>query len=96
MANYADFQLGLYLAGLGGELPPYPVGFAALEAAAREKMEHRLWDYVAGGAGDEHTQRANVAAFERWGILPRMLSGAAERDLSIELFGHTLPAPPAT
>ncbi|MBB3042893.1 alpha-hydroxy-acid oxidizing protein [Nocardioides soli] len=93
MANYADFQIGLYLAGLGGELPAYPLTFAGLEAAAQAKMEHRLWDYVAGGAGDEHTQRANVAAFERWGILPRMLSGAAERDLSVELFGHRLPAP---
>jgi lactate 2-monooxygenase len=93
MPNYADFQLGLYFAGLGGELPPYPLTFAGLEAAAQEKMEHRLWDYVAGGAGDEHTQRSNVAAFGRWGILPRMLSGAAERDLSIELFGHRLPTP---
>src|SRR5688572_21652228 len=93
MANYADFQLGLYLAGLTGELPAYPVTFAGWESAAQEKMEHRLWDYVAGGAGDEHTQRGNVAAFERWGILPRMLSGAAERDLSIELFGRTHPTP---
>lgn len=93
MANYADFQIGLYFAGLGGELPPYPLTFAGWEAAARDKLEHRLWDYVAGGAGDEHTQRGNVAAFERWGILPRMLSGAAERDLSIELFGHRLPTP---
>src|SRR3954451_264344 len=91
--NFADFQTGLYLAGLGGEVPPYPLTFAGLEAAAREKMEHRLFDYVAGGAGDEHTQRANVAAFERWGLVPRMLSGAAERDLSVQLFGHTLPAP---
>lgn len=93
MPNYADFQIGLYFAGLGGELPAYPLTFAGLEAAAQQKMEHRLWDYVAGGAGDEHTQRSNVAAFERWGILPRMLSGAAERDLSIELFGHRLPTP---
>lgn len=93
MANYADFQIGLYFAGLGGELPAYPLTFAGLEAAAQAKMEHRLWDYVAGGAGDEHTQRANVAAFERWGILPRMLSGAAERDLSIDLVGLRLPAP---
>lgn len=93
MANYADFQIGLYFAGLGGQLPPYPLTFAGLEAAAKEKMEHRLFDYVAGGAGDEHTQRHNVEAFERWGVLPRMLSGAAERDLSIELFGHRLPAP---
>ncbi|MDF1606075.1 alpha-hydroxy-acid oxidizing protein [Nocardioides sp. YIM 152315] len=93
MANYADFQIGLYFAGLGGELPAYPLTFAGLEAAAQEKMEHRLWDYVAGGAGDEHTQRANVEAFARWGILPRMLAGAADRDLSVELFGHHLPTP---
>lgn len=93
MANYADFQLGLYFGGLAGELPPYPLTFAGLEAAARDKLEHRLWDYVAGGAGDEHTQRTNVAAFEHWGIVPRMLSGAAERDLGIELFGHALPSP---
>ena len=93
MANYADFQIGLYFAGLGGELPPYPLTFAGLEAAAQEKMEDRLWDYVAGGAGDEHTQRANVEAFGRWGVMPRMLSGASQRDLSIELFGHRLPTP---
>lgn len=93
MPNFADFQIGLYFAGLGGQLPAYPLTAAGLEAAAQEKMEHRLWDYVAGGAGDEHTQRGNVAAFERWGVLPRMLSGAAERDLSIELFGRTLPTP---
>lgn len=94
MANYADFNIGLYFSGLGGDNPPpYPVTFAGLEAAAREKLEHRLFDYVAGGAGDEHTQRANVTAFERWGIVPRMLAGAAERDLSVELFGHRLPTP---
>jgi lactate 2-monooxygenase len=91
--NFADFQTGIYLAGLGGELPPYPLTFAALEAAAQEKLEHELFDYVAGGAGDEHTQRGNVAAFERWGILPRMLSGAAERDLTVTVFGRTWPAP---
>ncbi|MET0953811.1 MAG: alpha-hydroxy-acid oxidizing protein, partial [Aeromicrobium sp.] len=87
------FQIGLYFAGLGGDVPPYPLTFAGLEAAAQEKMEHRLFDYVAGGAGDEHTQRGNVAAFERWGILPRMLAGAAERDLSVDLLGHHLPTP---
>jgi lactate 2-monooxygenase len=93
MANFSDFQLGLYLGGMDGALPPYPVSFPALEAAAEAKLEHRLWDYVAGGAGDEHTQRGNVAAFERWGMVPRMLSGAADRDLSVTLFGHTLPTP---
>jgi lactate 2-monooxygenase len=48
---------------------------------------------VAGGAGDEATQRANVAAFGGWGLVPRMLVGATERDLSVDLFGQRWPAP---
>jgi lactate 2-monooxygenase len=49
--------------------------------------------YVAGGAGDEQTQRANVAAFSQWGLMPRMLVGAIERDLSVDLLGLRLPSP---
>ena len=60
MANYADFQLGIYLAGLGGEKPAFPVSFREVEAAAHAVMEPELLDYVAGGAGDERTQSANV------------------------------------
>ncbi|GLV78333.1 alpha-hydroxy-acid oxidizing protein [Streptomyces hygroscopicus] len=45
------------------------------------------------GAGDEHTQRANCAAFQRWGLYPRMLVAPTERDMSIELFGVRLPSP---
>ena len=56
-------------------------------------MAPELLSYVAGGAGDEHTQRANVEAFHRWGLVPRMLVGGAERDLSVTLFGSELPTP---
>ena len=56
-------------------------------------MSPSVWSYVAGGAGDERTQRVNVTAFERWGLMPRMFVGAKERDLSVELFGMTLPSP---
>ena len=59
----------------------------------RQALPPSVWSYVAGGAGDERTQRANVEAFERWGLIPRMFVGAAQRDLSVELFGLTLPAP---
>lgn len=93
MTNFADFQLGTYFAGLAGEVPTLPFTFADLEAGARERLEHRLWDYVAGGSGDEQTQQANVAAFGRRGLMPRMLSGAAQRDLSVELFGRSVPGP---
>jgi len=93
VANFSDFQLGIYFAGLAGQLPPFPVSYPGLEAAARDKLDEALFDYVAGGAGDEFTQNANTQAFQRWGVVPRMLSGAAERDLSISLFGKTYPTP---
>ncbi|WP_105969664.1 alpha-hydroxy-acid oxidizing protein [Streptomyces geranii] len=90
---FADYQNEIYLGGLGGVLPSFPMEFAELEERARAALPPSVWSYVAGGAGDEHTQRANVAAFARWGLIPRMLVGAAQRDLTVELFGTTLPSP---
>ena len=92
-SNFGDYQLGIYLAGARGMTPELPIGYAATEALAESVMEPRIHGYVAGGAGNEHTQRANVAAFDRLGIMPRMMVGAAQRDLSVELFGHRLPSP---
>jgi lactate 2-monooxygenase len=56
-------------------------------------MPPHVRDYVQGGCGDEHTQRRNVEAFRHWGMVPRMLVDSSTRDLSIELFGLTLPTP---
>ncbi|MDM7991254.1 alpha-hydroxy-acid oxidizing protein [Arthrobacter sp. zg-Y877] len=91
--NYGDYQLGIYLNGAGGVQPELPMDFAAMEALAESRMDPRILGYVAGGAGNEHTQRANVAAFERLGIMPRMLVGAAQRSMGIDLLGHQLPSP---
>ena len=90
MANFSDFNMGIYLAGLSGQVPPFPLTYAGLEEAAKTKLDPKLYDYVAGGSGDEATQHANVDAFAGWGITPRMLSGAAERDLSIKESGYRL------
>src|SRR3546814_13039550 len=69
------------------------MAFAELERRAEAAMSPEIWSYVAGGAGNEHTQDANVTAFERWGLMPRMLRGAAQRDVSVELFGTRFPTP---
>src|SRR3954469_233999 len=90
---FGDYQLEIYLQGLSGVLPSFPMAFAELEAKAQAAMSPSLWSYVAGGAGDERTQRVNATAFERWGLMPRMFVGAKERDVSVELFGLTLPSP---
>jgi lactate 2-monooxygenase len=92
-APYGDFQLEIYLAGLGGTVPALPVSFAELESRAAHALPPSVLSYVAGGAGDEHTQRANAAAFRHWGLMPRMLVGAVNRDLSVDLFGLRLPSP---
>src|ERR1700712_4895826 len=90
---FGDYQLEIYLQGLSGVLPSLPMTFAELEAKAQAAMSPSLWSYVAGGAGDERTQRVNITAFERWGLMPRMFVGAKERDVSIDLFGLNLPSP---
>ena len=91
--NYGDFQLEIYLAGLNGATPEHPMTFAELEARAEAALSTETYSYVAGGAGNEHTQRHNVDAFDKYALIPRMLAGAAERDLSIDLFGMRLPTP---
>src|SRR6185312_7427625 len=64
-----------------------------LQRLAKRKLNPRAYSYVAGGAGNEVTQRANRAAFDKWAVVPRVLRDASDRDTSIELFGRRLPAP---
>ena len=86
-------QFQIYLSGLAGQRPAYPLSYEELERQAREKLTPEAYGYVAGGAGGEQTMRANRAAFERWRIVPRMLRNVAERDPRVTLYGATLPAP---
>ncbi len=90
---FGDYQNEIYLHGLAGVVPALPMAFAELQAKAATALPPSVWSYVAGGAGDERTQRANCEAFERWGLIPRMFVGAAQRDLSVEMFGLRLPTP---
>ena len=93
MSNYGDYQIEIYFQGLSGVRNHLPMTYSELEARGSAALSPELLSYVAGGAGNEHTQRLNVEAFDRWGLMPRMLRGAAERDLSVELFGISLPSP---
>ena len=86
-------QNSIYRAGVLGRRPVVPTDPTELEARAHTAMSVEAWAYVAGGAGDGATVRANRAAFDRWSIVPRMLRDVSQRDLSVELFGRTLPAP---
>jgi lactate 2-monooxygenase len=90
---FGDYQTEIYGAGLRGVLPRFPMAYPELEARAAQALPPSVLSYVAGGAGSEHTQRGNASAFRQWGLIPRMFVGATRRDLSVELFGMTLPSP---
>ena len=91
--QYGDYQWDIYGDGLQGKLPRFPVDYASLERAAVEVLPSWVYSYVGYGAGDGNTQQANIDAFSRYGIVPRMLVGATERDLSVSLFDMKLSSP---
>jgi len=86
-------QNAVYRAGALGRRPPVPTDPEGLERAARRAMSADAWAYVAGGAGSGATMRNNRAALDRWALVPRMPRDVSSRDLSISLFGRTLPTP---
>ncbi|MHB8242349.1 MAG: lactate 2-monooxygenase [Solirubrobacteraceae bacterium] len=90
---FANFQYEIYGRGLTGEKPALPVSTGALEERAREVLSEGAFGYVAGGAGSEATMRANLRAFERYEIVPRMLRDVSSRDLSCTILGTEMPAP---
>ncbi len=92
---FGDYYREIYAKGmLAGERPSLPMAWAELESRARESLDDRAIAYIFGGAGSEDTMRANLDAFRRWRIVPRVLrQDLATRDLSVELLGTTMPAP---
>src|SRR5206468_3688481 len=73
--------------------PEWPVTASDWERAAEEKLDSGAFGYIAGGAGAEQTMQANLGAFARWRIRPRMLAGNAVRDISVDVLGMRSPAP---
>ena len=86
----AMIQNAIYIAQ---QPPEWPVTAADWEWAAEKKLDSGAFGYIAGGAGAEHTMRANREAFDRWRIRPRMLTGNDTRDISVEVLGTRSPAP---
>jgi len=65
----------------------------SLEARAQERLDPMLFDYIAGGAGDEWTLRENRAAWSRLQLLPRMLRGVGQRDVRTKVLGTPVSFP---
>jgi lactate 2-monooxygenase len=90
---FAAYGAEIYLQGLADQRPALPTDPSRLEAAARSVLDDGPFGYVAGGAGTGATMRANRAAFDRYGFVPRMLRDTTVRDWSTTVLGTPMPAP---
>jgi L-lactate dehydrogenase (cytochrome) len=93
LPDYASFQYGIYAGGLLDQRPELPISAAQLQQRAEESMSAEAYGYVAGGAGSERTMQANLDAFERWRIVPRMLRDVSQRELATSVLRTPMPAP---
>lgn len=94
MAHFGDHQSAIYAAGMFlGQTPEITTDLTQLEHRAAEVLAPEALGYIVPSAGGGATARANVAAFDRWRIVPRMLRDHAQRDLSVEVLGTPMAAP---
>lgn len=77
---------------LEDETPDFPVGYEDLREQAHEAMTEEARAYIHGGAGAEETFRREQD-FSDWRIVPRMLQGVEDRDLSTGFLGREIEFP---
>ena len=63
------------------------------EHAAKERIPAPAWEYIHGGAADEHTVRWNRDAYAAIKLSPRVLNDVSGIDTRVQLLGHDLPHP---
>ncbi|MFD0200892.1 MULTISPECIES: alpha-hydroxy acid oxidase [Saccharothrix] len=66
---------------------------ADVERLAAERSAPDVWDYIAGGSGEEVTLAANRAALDRVAVVPRALVDVSACDTGCDLFGVTSSLP---
>lgn len=74
-------------------LPPDLVSAADYLRRAESVLPPDVWAWLAGGAGDEVTRRANEAAWLRYALRQRVLCRRADGHTRVSLFGQTLRHP---
>src|SRR3954465_12686961 len=93
MPSATDWQKEIYLSGFAGKKLSVSVDLTTLEQRAKSILTTRAFEYIAGGAGLEHTVFRNRSAFDQYKIIPRMLNDVTERDTSVGILGTTFSIP---
>ena len=69
------------------------INLHAYESAAAERLPRMVFDYFAGGAGDEVLLRTSRAAWDDIALRYRVLRDVSQRSHRIDLLGHALEWP---
>lgn len=97
-------EQSVYQAGLHSTKPPFTFQPSEWEPQAKAVLSANSWGYIHGNCGTGSTYRKNLAAFDRWSIVPRRMApsrrdpatGAeAFADTSTTVLGQELPFPVA-
>jgi len=64
-----------------------------LRHRARRRLPRFVWEYLDSATGQEATQARNRRCLDRIGLMPGILGGPQDVDLSVSLFGEMLPRP---
>src|SRR5690349_22098947 len=67
--------------------------FQDFRALAHRRLPGPIFDYIDGGADDEATLRRNSASFERCDLVPNVLRGVENVDISVTVMGQKLACP---
>uniref|UniRef100_A0A453L4R0 (S)-2-hydroxy-acid oxidase n=1 Tax=Aegilops tauschii subsp. strangulata TaxID=200361 RepID=A0A453L4R0_AEGTS len=70
-----------------------PVNVREYQELAKKALSKMHYDYINGGAEDEHTLRDNIAAYGRILLRPRVLVDVSNIDMSTSLLGYNMPSP---
>ncbi|NOE32350.1 MULTISPECIES: alpha-hydroxy acid oxidase [unclassified Ruegeria] len=60
---------------------------------AKQRLPGPIFNYIDGGADDEVTYRENTNAFDRCDLLPSVLRGVSDVDMSVTVMGQKLDMP---
>jgi L-lactate dehydrogenase (cytochrome) len=67
--------------------------FHDLRKLAERRLPRPIFDYIDGAADDEITYRHNTASFESCDLVPNVLKGVGDVDLSVTVMGQKLAMP---
>jgi L-lactate dehydrogenase (cytochrome) len=60
---------------------------------ARQRLPSPIYDYIDGGADDERTKTRNTSAFDDCDLVPDILAGVSNIDMSVTVMGQKIAMP---